>query len=182
MMRDELDALVLADAIGALDAPERRLLQERLAALTPAERDGVAAMYEATLHVAASIEPSDPPAHVRASVIESARQPARYTLRAGDAWDMSGVPGIAAKVLAVDAARGLVTLLMRGDPGATYPAHRHSAPEECYVIRGCIAIGSLVLHAGDFHHADADSEHEAIAVLEPSDVLLIGAIADYLPR
>lgn len=182
MMSEELEALVLADAIGALDEDEQRELRVQIEALTPAEQQVVARLYDATLHVAATVEPRDPPAHVRERVLAATREPAHYTLRATDSWDDSGLPGITSKVLAIDRPRGLVTLLLRGDVGARYPAHKHSGPEECYVIRGSISIGGLVLRAGDFHHADTDSDHDELLALEPTEVILIGAIADYLPH
>lgn len=181
MMTDELEALVLADAIGALDAREQRDLHVQLATLPADEQEVVARLYDLVLPVAASVEPHDPPPHVRENVLAATREPAQYTVKAADAWDESGIPGITAKVLAVDPARGLVTMLLRGAAGARYPSHRHTAPEECYVVSGRIAIGDLVLNAGDFHHADPDSDHGEILALEPSDVLLVAAIADYLP-
>ena len=39
-----------------------------------------------------------------------------------------------------------------------------------------------VLRAGDFHHADADSDHGEIMTTEGAEVLLVGAIEDYLPH
>lgn len=180
-MSEELEALVLADAIGALDESERLELRAQLDALTPADREIVARLYDTTLHVAAAVEPHDPPAQVRERVLAATRDPAHYTIRATESWDASGIPGISAKILAVDRARGLVTLLLQGEPGARYPAHTHSGPEECYVLRGSISIGGLMLRQGDFHHADTDSDHDEIVALESAEVLLIGAIADYLP-
>lgn len=181
-MSEALETLVLADAIGALDEDEQRELRRQIEALTPDQQEVVARLYDATLHVAAAVEPHDPPAHVRERVLAATREPSQYTLRAPDSWDESGIPGITAKVLAIDRPRGLVTLLLKGDVGARYPAHKHSGPEECYVIRGSISIGGLVLHAGDFHHADTDSDHDEILAREPAEVLLIGAMADYLPQ
>jgi anti-sigma factor ChrR (cupin superfamily) len=72
-------------------------------------------------------------------------------------------------------------MLLRGDPGARYPAHHHSAPEECFVIRGSVTIGGRLLRAGDFHHADGGSDHGDITTTEGAEVLLVGAIDDYLP-
>lgn len=181
MMTEELEALVLADAIGALDDDERRELQLQIEALTPSEQAAVARLYDTTLQVAASVPPQDPPAHLRDRVLAAARQVVNYTVKAADAWSESGVPGITAKVLAIDQPRGLVTLLLRGEAGARYPAHRHTGPEECYVVSGAIRIGDLELHAGDFHHAESDSDHDEIVALQRSEVLLVAAIADYLP-
>lgn len=181
MITEELEARVLADAIGALDEGEQRDLHARLATLPAAEQDAVARLYDSVLPVAASVQPHDPPPHVRERVLAATHEPAQYTVKAAEAWDESGIPGITAKVLAVDRARGLVTMLLRGEPGAKYPSHHHSAPEECYVVSGRIAVGNLVLNAGDFHHADPDSDHGEILAIEAAEVLLVAAIADYLP-
>ena len=65
----------------------------------------MARLYETAIGVAA---PSllEPPADVRERVLAAARTPTRYTVRAGDAdWFETGLPGIRAKVLAVDKVR-----------------------------------------------------------------------------
>lgn len=180
-MTDDLQALVLADAVGALDEAEQRSLQQQLAQLPGDELDAVGRLYDTALMLAASADPHEPPPHARDRVLAALATPSTYTVEASAAWIDSGHTGISAKILAVDRPRGLVTMLLRGERGSVYPSHRHSTPEECYVVRGSISIGNLVLHAGDFHHADSDSEHDEILVLEPAEVMLVGAIADYLP-
>ncbi len=182
MMTDDLQTLVLADAIGALDDLELSELQAQLAALSPSDQEAIGQLYDTALFVAASADLHEPPPRIRKRVLEQTQQPRQYTVASDSAWAGSGVPGIDAKVLAVDRARGLVTMLLRGKVGAVYPSHNHTAPEECYVVRGSISVGGLVLRAGDFHHADPDSDHDEILVLEPAEVLLVAGIADYLPH
>ena len=182
MIPDELEALVLADSVGALDPDERVELQARLDALTPDERSEVGRLYDAATAVALSVLPLEPPAHARERLLAAARKPSTYTVWATDAaWIDTGVPGIRARVLAVDKTRSLVTLMIRAEPGAVYPSHKHHGPEECFVIRGSVAIDGRVLRAGDFHHADEDSHHGEITTTEGAEVLLVGAIDDYLP-
>ena len=182
MIPDELEALVLADSVGALDPDERVELQARLDALTPEQRSEVARLYDAATAVALSVPPLEPPAHVRERLLAAARTPSTYTVWAADAaWIDTGLPGIRARVLAVDKARSLVTLVIRAEPGAVYPSHRHHGPEECFVISGSVVIDGRVLRAGDFHHADEDSDHGEITTTEGAEVLLVGAIEDYLP-
>lgn len=183
MISDELEALVLADSIGALDPYERVELQARLHALTPQQRMEVARLYETASAVARSVPPVDPPAHVRERVLAEARKPSTYTVRATDAtgWIDTGQPGIRARVLAVDKARSLVTMLIRAEPGAVYPSHTHHGPEGCYVISGSVIVEGSVLRAGDFIHADAGSEHGELSTTEGAELLLVGAIEDYLP-
>lgn len=72
-------------------------------------------------------------------------------------------------------------MLLRGEPGATYPAHRHTGPEECYVIRGSLTVEGRLLRAGDFHHAEAESHHSEVHTDEGVEVLLVAAARDYLP-
>ena len=183
MIPEELEALVLADAIGALDPEERAELRTRLAELTAEQRSEVAGLYELSTAVALSVPLVEPPAHLRERVLAAARTPTRYTVWAANAeWMESGVPGIRMRILAVDKARSLVTLVIRADPGAVYPSHRHSGAEECYVISGSVVIDGRVLRPGDFHHADADSDHGEITTTEGAEVLLVGAVEDYLPQ
>jgi anti-sigma factor ChrR (cupin superfamily) len=182
MIPEDVEALVLADAAGALDPDEQHDLRGRVAALPPDVRREIAKLYDTTMMLA--YQPADmrPSPGVRDRLLAALAEPAQYTVAAGDGqWNESGLPGIRVKILAVDRQRGLVTMLLCGDPGARYPAHRHSTPEECYVIRGSVEIGGRILRAGDFHHADGDSDHGEIRTLEGAEVLLVGAIDDYLP-
>jgi anti-sigma factor ChrR (cupin superfamily) len=182
MISDELEALVLADAVGALDPDERVELQRRLDSLTPQQRSEVASLYDAVTPLALMLPEQEPPAHVRERVLAVARSPVRYTMWAADAdWIETGLRGVRARVLSVDRTRSLVTLVIRAEPGAVYPAHKHHGPEECLVISGSVVIDGRVLRAGDFHHADEDSEHGEITTTEGAEVLIVGAISDYLP-
>ena len=132
--------------------------------------------------MALSVPSLEPPAHARARLLAAVRKPSTYTVWAADAtWIDTGLPGIRARVLAVDKTRSLVTLMIRAEPGAVYPSHEHHGPEECFVISGSVVIDGRVLRAGDFHHADEDSHHGEITTSEGAEVLLVGAMDDYLP-
>ena len=182
MIPEDIEALALADIAGALDPDEQRHLRMRVAAESPEVRRQIAKLYDTTTTLAVHATGMRPSPAVRDRLMASLDSPAKYTVGVDDGqWSESGLPGIRVKILAVDRQRGLVTMLLRGDPGARYPAHHHSAPEECYVIRGSVTIGGRLLRAGDFHHADADSDHGEISTVEGAEVLLVGAIDDYLP-
>jgi anti-sigma factor ChrR (cupin superfamily) len=181
MIPEHIEALALADAIGALDTDEQRELQSLVAGLSPEARDEVARLYDAALALAASAPQLDPPPHVRDRVLATVKTPGRYTVWAQSSeWVESGLPGIRVRVLAVDRGRGIVTMALQADRGAVYPSHRHSGPEECYVLKGSVVIDGRVLRPGDFHHADEDSDHGEITTTEGAEVLLVGAIDDYL--
>lgn len=182
MIPDDLEALALADAIGALDPEDRLAFEARVATLSPEQRAHVASLYDVAVALGSTVEQTDPPARVREKVLAATRAPGRYTLLDSDqAWADTPLPGIQTKVLSVDEARGVVTMLIRARAGAVYPSHRHSGPEECYVIRGSVVIDGRVLRAGDFHHADTGSDHGEITTGEGAEVLIVGAIDDYLP-
>ena len=42
------------------------------------------------------------------------------------------------------------TILLKFDPGATYPGHTHPGGEEIFVLEGDIRLGKDRLHAGDY--------------------------------
>jgi anti-sigma factor ChrR (cupin superfamily) len=179
---DDIEALALADAAGALDPDEQRELQQKLASAAPDVRSRVSRLYETTALLAAEAPFEQPAAGVRDRLMARITGPSRYTLGAGDGeWVPTPLPGIQIKVLAIDRPRDLVTMLIRAEPGARYPSHTHSTAEECYVIRGSVVIEGRVLRPGDFHHADAHSDHGEITTTEGAEVLIVGSIDDYLP-
>lgn len=182
MIPDDVQALVMADAIGALDPDERLDLHDRLAALPAAVRHEVTQLYEAAVEIAATTSGEAPSAGVRAALLAKIAVPSNHTVTAGDGeWVQTPVRGVRMKILAIDRERDRVTMLLRGEPGATYPAHRHTGPEECYVIRGSLIVEGQLLRAGDFHHAEGASDHDALHTDEGVEVLLVAAASDYLP-
>lgn len=89
------------------------------------------------------------------------------------AWEESRLyPGVATKTLIVDPATGLLTMLMRMQPGAKLPDHEHVSIEQTYVIEGSLVCGEGECKAGDFVWRPAGSRHEAWA--GPQGGLLIG--------
>lgn len=181
MIPAHVEALALADAVGALDPEEQGELAAQLARMSPAEREEVTRLYELPLALAATLPQEGPAPGVRDRVLAAIATP-HYTLLASDGeWKASPLPGISIKVLAVDRPRSLVTMLLRAQPGARYPSHRHSTCEECFVVAGSVVIEGRTLGAGDFHHAEGDTDHGEIYTTTGAEVLIVGAIADYLP-
>ena len=69
-------------------------------------------------------------------------------------------PGIACKLLANDAARHRVSMLVRLAPGASYPAHTHADVEELHLLDGELWIDEKKLVAGDYNYgARGASDH-----------------------
>ena len=67
--------------------------------------------------------------------------------------------GVMAKVLFSDPISRRVTALVRMVPGSNYAPHRHTEAEELYVLEGGCFCGGRELTAGDYHRAEANTEH-----------------------
>ena len=180
MIPDDVEALALADAIGALDPDERRDLEARLAALPADVRAEVAHLYDAAVEIASSASGDEPSPKVREALLARVAAPANQTIASTDGeWVETAVPGVRVKILGIDRARDRVTMLLNAEPGARYPAHRHSGPEDCYVISGSVTIEGRLLRAGDFHHAEGESDHAELWTDEGVQVLLVASASDY---
>ena len=66
-------------------------------------------------------------------------------------------PGISCQLLATDAEKGRVSMLVRLVPGAEYPPHRHAGIEELYLLHGELMIDAKILYPGDYNRAEADT-------------------------
>ena len=104
-----------------------------------------------------------------------------FRLASDSDWVPHPVPGIRMKVLAHNRERGYATLLLDVAPGTRFPAHHHTGDEECYVISGSLVACGRRIGPGDFHHADADSDHGELWTEEGCRVLLIVPPEDYMP-
>lgn len=72
-------------------------------------------------------------------------------------------PGVARRVLHRDDKGQALALLLRADPGAKLYPHPHPHREECVVISGDVQVAGADLGPGDFHAADAGTEHGVMA-------------------
>lgn len=108
-------------------------------------------------------------------------------------WDELAL-GISYQLLATATERDRVCMLLRLNPGAEYPPHRHAGVEELFVLYGELWIDNRKLRAGDYSRAEAGSVHKdvrseagctCLLVTSPEDAIL-GAehteFDDHLPR
>lgn len=98
------------------------------------------------------------------------------TVRAQDVAWVEIAPFIQMRLLGGDPAAGNQTALLRMQPGACVPAHRHTQEEEFTVLEGECCIGSHRLRKGDVHIAAAGSWHEAVTTQTGVLVLLRGEV------
>ncbi|MGA9723000.1 MAG: cupin domain-containing protein [Candidatus Binatus sp.] len=78
-------------------------------------------------------------------------------------WEGSAIKGIETKVLFRDAAKGMVTVLIRMAPGTSAPRHRHAEVEESYVLEGDVTISGVEMKPGDYCRAGPGSVHTGIS-------------------
>jgi anti-sigma factor ChrR (cupin superfamily) len=129
-----------------------------------------------------AVAPETPPKDLRNKMLDRVRTTqtlAAHTLRAAaGAWKPI-IPGIEVKTLLYDAQAGMVSFLLRAQPGASLPAHGHRAYEECIVLEGEFTMGDLTLRTGDFQAGYPGEEHPVASTRTGVLVYLRGAADDY---
>jgi anti-sigma factor ChrR (cupin superfamily) len=78
-------------------------------------------------------------------------------------WQKTIYPGVEAKTLLIERSSGLLTVLLKMDPGAKLPDHEHVLIEQTWVLEGSLECGEGVCRAGQFVWRPAGSRHEAWA-------------------
>ena len=63
-------------------------------------------------------------------------------------------PGISVKMLATDAEKHIVSMLVRLVPGGEYPPHSHAGVEELHLLDGELWIDERKLYPGDYNRAE----------------------------
>jgi anti-sigma factor ChrR (cupin superfamily) len=71
-------------------------------------------------------------------------------------------PGIECKLLATDAERHRVSMLVRLAPGASYPAHTHAGHEELHLLDGELWIDDRKLFPGDYNYGAPGAGDERV--------------------
>lgn len=74
---------------------------------------------------------------------------------------------------------GIMSYLLRLAPGASLPAHRHPADEECVVLEGTVRVGTQVeVHAGGYHLAHQGALHAHLHTDTGATLFLRGAVPE----
>lgn len=91
-------------------------------------------------------------------------------------WEEAG-PGIDCMLLATDAERDRVSMLVRLAPGAEYPPHTHAGVEEVYMLQGVLIVDDKKLHPGDHLRSEpGTSDHRVWSETGCSCVLLTSTL------
>jgi anti-sigma factor ChrR (cupin superfamily) len=152
--------------LGVLSAEERAQI-EREAAADPALAAEIASYDRGLSPLLLEAPEVEPPAYlfdrIKEKIAAEAKAPrilaGSRTVRADEGRWEPLVPGIERKVLYFDRERKRVTLLIRAQAGAEFPAHEHDDDEESYVLSGDLSFDDLMLNAGDYHVARAGERH-----------------------
>jgi anti-sigma factor ChrR (cupin superfamily) len=177
----DLEELAAIDALGLLDPAEQRQYAARLAQATEEERAAVAEIYDSAAALAAATVPLATPApHVKDALLTrvSSRNPF-FSMRATEGQWQSVIEGVSARLLILDTVRDTAMVIVRLGAGVTYPSHHHSGAEDCYVLSGDVTIEGHRYGPGDFHHADAGTDHAPLSSEQGGEFLLVFAASDY---
>ncbi len=147
--RAEFEAHLAADT-GAIapDDIEEHLrtmaeLAEEIASVMPAPRRAVKDA------IMAAIDASEP----------AVPDPKQIVVRANQGEWIELMPGISVKVLFYNEELQRTTLLVRLQPGAAYPMHRHVGVEECLVLEGDLHVNGTILYPGDYAASLSEKIH-----------------------
>ena len=76
-------------------------------------------------------------------------------------WD-NVAPGIWVKILANDEKTGMVSMLVRLEPGGEYPPHEHAGIEELHLLDGELWIDDRKLYPGDYNRAEPGTSDKRV--------------------
>ena len=97
-------------------------------------------------------------------------------------WIPTPLPGLDTKLLHRDETRGYTTRLLRFAPGSTYPAHRHGATEEVFIVAGSVVLNGVTLRAGDYCRSEAGTTETAAFSAEGGMAIIVSSDADEFVR
>jgi anti-sigma factor ChrR (cupin superfamily) len=112
---------------------------------------------------------------------ESGKEPVLPPARQWSEPDWEQVaPGIECKLLATDAERHRVSMLVRLAPGASYPAHTHAGAEELHLLDGELWIDARQLFPGDYNYGAPGAGDERVWSETGCTCLLVTSTKDIL--
>ena len=165
----ELHELAVPYAVGALDEADRLAFEDHLrngCDLCHAELRSLSAVTDELAVSAAAA----PPEGLRARLMRRVRH---TPTRPGILFDHGGLllsrsaeipwqpyaAGIVHKPLFTDNERRYATSLVRVEPGARFPSHRHRDIEELFILSGDLQVAGIVMRPGDYCRADPSTVH-----------------------
>ena len=170
MITEQQYELAMRCALGELSPAEQAEFSGHLRT-NPELRELLRSNQLALEGVALTAPPVAPPSHLKQKILtrlqpesvaretETLAVGLRFLAGSDTGWKPLPIPGAYLKLLSLQADRGYAVLLGKLEPGTRYPAHTNAGPEDFYILTGDLHVSERVLGPGDFHHADAGSEH-----------------------
>ena len=145
-----------------------------------AHRDALVEMTKVAASLALTASPVEPPPDLKLGVMERINRhphPGLFSKRVQEQgpWKPSRTtPGISYKKLYFDKDSGLVTMLVKMEPGARFDAHTHRRTEQCLILEGELRYSDdKIYRAGDFTWAEAGSIDPALYTVEGNVLLIV---------
>ena len=92
-------------------------------------------------------------------------------------WRGTRHEGVSLHFLRRDRGTGDATVLIRMEPGCSYPAHRHRGVEEVFILQGGYRDARGAHRAGDYVLNEAGSAHHPTALEDPPEACVMLAVA-----
>ncbi|QUV99592.1 cupin domain-containing protein [Chloracidobacterium sp. MS 40/45] len=162
--------MLLGYLLETLAADERRAIENHLVDDHWLRTEGLETMRQLATRILESCA-AEPPAQLRARLMSAIGQPSTlppappeaipYSAlsRACDEVWMPWRPGWTTRLLYHSPAEDLVVALVRAEPGASLPPHRHHIAEEVLVLEGDLTVGEERLGPGDYIRSEAGTTH-----------------------
>lgn len=180
----ELEEQAALHALGVLEPSDRRAFAVRLQGESLPLRQAATAYQAVTDALAASVTPVVPRAGLRERLLARVEGHTDVRLdplkgltfvKASEGVWQEMAPGVSAKVLFFDPVSRRATALVRMASRSRYAPHRHAEAEELYVLEGGCFCGGRELKAGDYHRAEAETEHHDTSSDEGCLLLVISS-------
>jgi hypothetical protein len=177
-MSDRLHTEAALYLLGQLPTDEAAPFENGIA--DGAHRGALAEMAEVVASIALAAPSAAPPPALRDRLLErleSNPYPGLFSKRSHEQgpWKPSKTPGISYKKLYFDKQSGLITMLVKMEPGARFDAHTHGRTEQCLILEGELRYSDeKIYRAGDFTWAAAGSVDPALYTVEGNILLIVG--------
>lgn len=186
-MKDHQSAEARTDAavnlsLGLLEGSEAELLKEHLSSGCAECNSEVASFDRVAGALGMSATSVAPPSHLRQRLLQAVASLAAnrdaevqswMILRTRALpWQKTKLDGIWQKSLLNEPIRHRATRIIKMDPGAVIPAHRHLGDEESLVLEGTGRFGDFAFGPGDCHLACSGSFHPSYTTEEGCMFLL----------
>ena len=157
-------------SLGLLEQSERARLDEHLRSGCAACEAEVLSFAQVAGALAMSANAAEPPRRLRGQLLEAVAglsasrdkggiQAWKVVQAAAIPWQSAKRKGIWEKSLLHDPVRHRSTRIIKMDPRAEIPAHRHLGDEESLVLEGTGKLGGSSFGPGDYHRAPSGSFH-----------------------